>query len=652
MTATQSNLASLSRFIFRAPSWYTSLAFAMLVAAMAGIAAFDSGVTPRTWRGLFFLGKDAWEGIFFIGIPTVVASFATTGVDRFLGGKLSPNRSSLLALACELIIVAILTSAAILTVFTGLGQSFVFDALVVALGSIFAFRLLVVLAVSRSSLLVAAVPASIQTLASAVLLFIYSGTIRFLEIGGPLHNAYLMPFLARADRAPPELSTIGPNHFALLGAVCVIYAAGVYVFLLVVDRPWRQSLGVSVLDFLGGFIGHIAEGSRELEDFFEQLGQEAIVPVTVLSFATPAGEEKARFVLPMIHPGPMGEIGGGNFPERVARRSEGLAFPPHATAGHDFNLVTEREVDTILDAVDEAMGDVEYAPTATESVRVESGEAKMLAQGFGDDALLVNTFAPAFADDVEYAVGLSTAAEARTCGIKEVLLVDAHNCNDGLEGDDLGHVTPGSRRSFDMIRAARLAGTTLGDATTGEVSLGVAWDPTDWGLMDGIGPLGIRVAIVSVADNTTAYVLVDGNNMEPGLRDRIVEALCGAPDVSTEPPKIAADGARAPLVDQAEVMTTDTHVVNTVEADNQVGAALDAGTLVELIQRLVDDAIDDLEPVTTGMSSAQATVTVFGNDRTETLASQANVAISMGGALAASVILAAMAVSVLIFFLT
>jgi putative membrane protein len=51
------------------------------------------------------------------------------------------------------------------------------------------------------------------------------------------------------------------------------------------------------------------------------------------------------------------------------------------------------------------------------------------------------------------------------------------------------------------------------------------------------------------------------------------------------------------------------------------------------------------------MASERAEVTVFGNDRTETLASHANAVISMGAALAAMVVLAAMAISVLIFFL-
>ncbi|WP_248897900.1 DUF2070 family protein [Haloplanus halobius] len=635
MTATQSDLAGLSRYIFTAPSWYASLGFALVIAAMAGIAAFDSGTTSPTWRNLLILGRDAWQGIFFIGLPTVIASIGTTGVDRFVGGKLTPNRSSLLALLCELIIVAIVTAAGIVSLLTPLGQTFVYDALIIALASIFAFRLLVVMAVSQSSLLIAAVPASLQTVVSAVFLFVYSGTVRFLELGGPLVDAYLTPYLSRASEAPPELWVIDASHFQLLAIMCVVYAGGVYVFIRVIDRPWQRSLGVSVLDFIRGFVGHVAEGSRELEDFFEKLGEEAIVPVTVLAFRRPDGTQKARFVLPMIHPGPMGEIGGGNFPVRVAEHTDGLVFPPHATAGHDFNLVTEREVDAILDAIDAAQKRLTYTDEATRSARTQSGEATMLGQAFGGNALLVATYAPGFADDVEYGVGLSVATEARTTGLDDVLLVDAHNSNNGLQGEDLGHVTPGSQRAFDMITAGRETGRRLAEAPQGDIQLGVAWDRTKWDALDGIGPLGVRVAVVDVADQRTAYILVDGNNMVPGLRGRIVDAVTTDSDI-----------------DVAEVMTTDTHIVNTVEADNQVGAAIDHDDFLAVIERLVDEAVDDREPVSAGMATERTTVTVFGNDRTETLASHANAVVSMGGALAAVLILVAMAVSVLIFFVT
>jgi len=625
MSATQGDLASLSRFIFRAPRWYASVGFALVVAAVAGVGAFDAG----------YVLEDAWQGVFFIGIPTVVASLLTTPVDRRLGGQLTYNRSSLLALTCEGVVVAVMAAAGAATVlFAGLEQGFVFDALIVALASVFALRLLVILAISGKSVVVAAIPAGIQTAAAAVLVFVYSGTMQYLYVGGgPLVETFVDIAMSRAEEAPPELGAIVAVDFVLLGVLCLLYGVAVWAFVRFIDRPWERSLGVSMLDFLRGFVGHIAEGTDELEDFFEQIGEKAVVPVTVLAFRREDRTEKARFVLPMIHPGPMGEIGGGNLPQRVAETADGLGFPPHATAGHDFNLVTQRELESVIETAESAYERIEYGETATPAVRAQAGDAKVFGQAFGDDLLLTATYAPGFADDIVYAVGLSAAAEARSSGFDDVLLADAHNSNDGLSDvEDLGHVYPGSERSFDLMEAARAAATELDETPQHSIRLGTAWDPTDWEPREGIGPLGVRVAVFEVGDRTAAYVLVDGNNMEPGLRDRILTAIEG--------------------VDDAEVLTTDNHVVNTVEAENQVGSAIPQDELVALIADLVAEARADCEPVEAGMATERAEVTVFGNDRTETLASHANAVVSMGGALAGAVVVAAMAISLVIFFLT
>ncbi|GAD52070.1 hypothetical protein MBEHAL_0830 [Halarchaeum acidiphilum MH1-52-1] len=624
MTETQGDLAALSRFIFRAPNWYASLAFSLLVAALAGVAAFTASYPL----------EDVWQGVFYVGIPTVAASLLTTPVDRWLDGQLTYNRSSLLALCCELLVVALLAVASVIAVLTRLGQNFVFDVLIAALALVFALRLLIVLAVSRNSLLLAAVPASIQTVTAGVLLFVYSGTMRYLTIDVPLLNAYL----SRPQSAPSRLLLVTPDDLLLLVGMSVLYALVAYGFIRTIDRPWRQSLGVSGLDFLRGFIGHIAEGTRELEDFFEQIGEDAIVPVTVLSFRRPDGDEKARFVLPMIHPGPMGEIGGGNLPQRVAETADGLAFPPHATAGHDFNLVTEQEVDTLVDAAERAAANVEYGRDATPSVRTTHGDASLLGQGFGDDgALLAATFAPAFADDVEYAVGLAAAAEARRAGLNDVLLADAHNSNNGLQGEDLGHVVPGSRRSFNLIEGAGDLGGRLADTERAPLSLGVAWDRTVWTPQEGIGPLGVRVAVTEVDGQRTCYVLVDGNNMEPGLRGDLVGDLVDAHGFAR---------------DAVEIMTTDTHIVNTVKSENQVGDVLDEAELRDLVGDLAGDAIADLEPVEAGVATEHTEVTVFGNDRTETLASHANAVIALGSVLGAVVVAVTVLISALIFFFT
>jgi Predicted membrane protein len=136
-----------------------------------------------------------------------------------------------------------------------------------------------------------------------------------------------------------------------------------------------------------------------------------------------------------------------------------------------------------------------------------------------------------------------------------------------------------------------------------------------------------------VSDQQTAYVLVDGNNIEPGLRDMLVDAV-------------------QDRVTNAEILTTDTHVVNSVEASNQVGERVEATELRSLVVGLLDDAIADLEPVEAGMVTNRAEVTVFGNDRTESLASHANAMIQMGGALAVASAMAVTAISVLLFLFT
>ena len=654
MTATQGRLADLSRFIFRAPRWPRTLAFAVLLGGLTGIAVFDSASTMGSRYPVLLVGQDAWQGIVFLGAPTAVAALTTTTIDRALGGSLTRDRSALLALCCELIVVVVLVLAGVLAAAFDLSQRFVFDALVAALASIFAVRLLAVLAVSRLSLPVASIPASIQTAVAAALLFVYGGTARLLLDGESAYRAYIV-LLSRTEDGPPVFDAVTLDHFLLLGALCLLYAVAVWGFLVGIDRPWRQSLDVSVLDFISGFIGYAAEESRDLERFFERLGQDAVVPVSVLSFRTiedgsqeatdggaaggpvdpdRLGEEKARFVLPMIHPGPLGEIGGGDLPRRVALSADGIGFPPHATAGHDFNLVSEAEVDCVIDAADRALDRATFHREATVPVTVDAGESTVLTQRFGDVALAVSTFAPGSADDVDFAVGQSAMAEFRTDGIDDVLLVDGHNCHTGLSGSDLGHVTPGSKRSYDLYAAAADAGQAAAAAERGPPELGVAWDPTTWTPADGIGPLGIRVAVTRVAGAEAVYVLIDGNNMVPGLRGTLLAAV-----------------REATGIDHVEVMTTDNHVVNRTRADNRVGAEIAAEALTERVRSLAVAAQEDLEPVAVGGGTEHTTVTVFGNDRTETLATQANAAVSLGAALAAAVTLFAMAVSVLLFFL-
>jgi putative membrane protein len=146
-----------------------------------------------------------------------------------------------------------------------------------------------------------------------------------------------------------------------------------------------------------------------------------------------------------------------------------------------------------------------------------------------------------------------------------------------------------------------------------------------------MGDLGIRVAVVETLGQRTAYVVIDGNNMVNGLREEIISKL---------------------PVDEAEVMTTDTHVVNTLSGANYVGQHMDCDMLINTISHLVDEAIDDLEPVLAGMESEIASdVNVFGSHKIAKLASTANAMMAMAWGFAGAVIIAALSLTVLILVL-
>ncbi len=193
-------------------------------------------------------------------------------------------------------------------------------------------------------------------------------------------------------------------------------------------------------------------------------------------------------------------------------------------------------------------------------------------------------------------------------------------------------ITPGSRTSYDIIKASSDATEELLSHQSGEIRVGVSKRDAMYSREDGMGPLGIRVAVIEVFGQRTAYVLIDGNNMVMGLREAIIETL---------------------PVDEAEVMTTDSHVVNITSSRNFIGMKIDHDELIDIVREIVNEAVVDLEPVEVGMTTEFAEdVIIFGSYRTAQLASTINAIMAMGGAFAISIILLALALAVVVFTMT
>ena len=85
-----------------------------------------------------------------------------------------------------------------------------------------------------------------------------------------------------------------------------------------------------------------------------------------------------------------------------------------------------------------------------------------------------------------------------------------------------------------------------------------------------MGPGGITAIVVQVENQKTAYIVIDGNNMIPGLREKILDAL-------------ATLG-----FDASEVFTTDTHAVTASITGRRgyhpVGEVMDQTVLIRYIE--------------------------------------------------------------------
>jgi putative membrane protein len=254
----------------------------------------------------------------------------------------------------------------------------------------------------------------------------------------------------------------------------------------------------------------------------------------------------------------------------------------HGPSTHDFNPVASKEINKIEKVVKDSLNDMDYSENVSEFFRVENEGAKIGAQYFDNNLLMLATFSPKGFDDIDFGVGLAIMNQAKSsCGVENVILVDCHNCFKG-EG---GRVLPGNKEVFELMGAAQ---KIKAPQYQYKMRVGCAGDPMDkMSKEEGIGDSGIKVMVLEAygfnkTSQKTAYILLDSNNMLKGFREKIIEKVLGLG------------------LDHAEVMTTDTHFVNTLSGGHNPVGKKKQDQIIESILKCTEDAIIDLEEVSIG----------------------------------------------------
>ena len=420
------NLVGLTKYIMVLPSTRISLFSIVFLSFVIGCIA--SLMEPSAKGSILYsiiYGGSA--GFLIFGLTSIMSGGLTQPIiNSFEGRHMKMKQSMFLSFASMIIVGSIYVIGSIVTAFSV--YNYIIDALIFGCAIMFAFRIISIWGTSNINLIKSIVVSAIQPalVISMVIVIVFLTSI-----------------------------TTNIGDFSIIALILKIFIASlilviaIYSLVMIIESPMRRNLGVGGLEFLSLTLAHVTEGSSAMEDLFEDMGEPIDTLTGIISFKGNKGI-KSIFLAPCVHPGPMGNIGGGNMPTILSSKFDVFTMVSHGPSTHDFNPVASKEINKIEVVVKDALKDMDYSENVSEFFRVENEGAKIGAQYFGNNLLMLATFSPKGFDDIDFGVGLALMNQAKSsCGAENVILVDCHNSFKG-EG---GRVLPGNKEVFELLGA-------------------------------------------------------------------------------------------------------------------------------------------------------------------------------------------------------
>ena len=357
----------------------------------------------------------------------------------------------------------------------------------------------------------------------------------------------------------------------------VIGCLAVFLFFSSIDRLGQKNYSTPSLPLFRAFMLDWAVGlNAPIEELFEKTGENADIEVTLLKFD--ASKPKAAIIVPLVHPGPFKNVGSSLLPSLLKHEYEKEfgcdACVPLGILGHELDLASQTQNNKIISQVIASAKFKATADLASPSVKVTEGGATASCQIFGDTVFLSFTLAPKTTEDLPQELGRMVNEEAAKHGLKSAMVVNTHNSiNDIVDTEEyLDALQKAASKCLQKAVALPTKQFMVGAATV---------FPKEFNLKDGMGTGGITAIVVQVEKQKTAYIVIDGNNMISGLREKILAALTSVG------------------LDESEVFTTDTHAVSAIVTGRRgyhpVGEVMSHDILIRYICDVAKKAETNLE---------------------------------------------------------
>ncbi len=381
-------------------------------------------------------------------------------------------------------------------------------------------------------------------------------------------------------------------------AAIMVALIAVYLLLSSVDHLGQSVYGLPAMSLFRAFLlNWVADQNAPLEKYLEAMGQDADIEVSLLKFDSE--KPKAALIVPLVHPGPFKNIGSSLLPSllKSGYQSEfgGDACVPLGILGHELDLASQNQNQKILKEVISHSKLTDTSELASSLVKAKEGYATVCCQIFGEIALVSFSLAPKTTEDLPQELGRAVTEEAKRLGLKSAVLVNAHNSlTDVVDTDE--HVESLRKAAFDCLQKAVSRPKQpfkVGAATV---------IPSEFSLKDGMGTGGITAIAVQAESQKVVYIVIDGNNMVSGLREKLLYDL-----------------GRFGF-DESEVFTTDTHAVSARVTGKQgyhpVGEAMDYDLLVGYVSQSARNAVANMECCFSSFSQfVVPRIRVIGEDR-------------------------------------
>ncbi|MFX1374857.1 MAG: DUF2070 family protein [Promethearchaeota archaeon] len=361
-----------------------------------------------------------------------------------------------------------------------------------------------------------------------------------------------------------------------------------------VSNVYKEATGMSGYPFIRAFIlSMLTEGNDTLiESYFDRVGMKSNVKIQYLLIRNILNKKiKGLFIVPDIHFGPFKTCASSDLPEHIYNAFEDISGTTvyHTTNDHSKNLTTQKDVEIILERINEDIfsiinnQDIKWVRSVKDFNRKISNSAKLLGFVIDNVPVIFITRHPLPSDDIESEVGNLIRNFANSRGYKDIIIIDSHN---SIIGDEI-LIKKGSIEASDLINVSKkfLNSKKLQNSQDFEMLYGAAKDRFDnYSEKDGIGIGGIVVHMFKniTTDQQTALIHFDANNAYVDIRSYILNLLQNRG------------------IERGEITTSDSHTVArqfSSRGYSPIGDIIKIDEILPKLGDLIQKAQSNLEPV-------------------------------------------------------